>query len=296
MTGQRRAPRGGSWLVVAVALLLFTPLIVEGTTFYPFDIVEDYLPWAQGQRAHNPLLTDPVNAMLPGSFYAVHRFTADVFESTGTWPLWNPRIFGGIPHERYYQTPVAPALFALLPTTWAHDLLLLAGVLAAGALQLVWLRRRTTSEVAAAFGAVAWMLNGTLCTFFEFEHITTLMAATPALFLGVEDTARPRTRVRGVVLTAFAALTAVGMCHPQQALYLLIAGAVVAVTVLAHTAQGVRGTTLRAMVVAVVLFLVGAAGVFMLGMSAVADTNRVAMTYDELRATTGTLPLAWLAT
>ena len=57
--------------ILGAAMLFFLPVVVEGTTFYAFDILGDYWPWrgtGQLPLPKNPLLSDPIVGLYPPTF------------------------------------------------------------------------------------------------------------------------------------------------------------------------------------------------------------------------------------
>ncbi|MFC1591674.1 YfhO family protein [Thermodesulfobacteriota bacterium] len=158
-----------------LALIFFYPVLLQGKTFYGFDNLLRFYPWASpaaDYRAHNTLLTDPVNVFYP-YFHSVKECLR-----TGILPLWNPLTFSGIPTGPPSH-PLQFLSYLCLPLTAAHDLLLGLHLLGAGFFMLLYLREIGLRQTAALTGAVAWMFNGYVMVWFEFE-LTNMIAGTLA--------------------------------------------------------------------------------------------------------------------
>ena len=74
----------------AAAAIFFFPVIFQGRTFFPFDMLCTYLPWQGGDcppAVNNPLITDPLNAFYPPLFYPAHAYFQSAL-AAGSLPLW----------------------------------------------------------------------------------------------------------------------------------------------------------------------------------------------------------------
>ncbi len=158
--------------------------------------------------------------------YGFRLFGAEAFRNTGSIPLWNPFIFGGMPFvggmhgDIFYPTAW---LRWILPTGTAMNLgfylhLVLAGWFAYGLLRSLGL-----SVGAALVGGLAFQLSGITASLVQPGHDGKLFvtALTPLLFLGLLRGIRHR-RLEGFGIAALATgLSLHG--HPQLSTYLLIA-------------------------------------------------------------------------
>ncbi len=161
--------------------------------------------------------------------YGFRLFGAEAFRETGSIPLWNPFILGGLPFvggmhgDIFYPTAW---LRWILPTGTAMNLgfslhLVLAGWFAYGLLRNLGL-----SFGGALAGGLAFQLSGMTASLVQPGHDGKLFvtALTPLLFLGLLRGIRHR-RLEGFGIAALAAgLSLHG--HPQLSTYLLIAAGI----------------------------------------------------------------------
>jgi len=80
----------------ALLTLVFSwPVIAAGESFYAFDILNQFLPWASTNNspANNLLISDPLAHVLTAN-QLLHEGL-----NTGHIPYWNPWLFAGIPFE-----------------------------------------------------------------------------------------------------------------------------------------------------------------------------------------------------
>ena len=167
-------------VVVLLSLGFFYPVIFLGKTFYAFDALLQFYPWkylAPGFQAHNPLITDPINV-----FYPTYEFYFDHIKQLSL-PWWYTDTFCGKPFPTGIYPMNNPLVFVsnlLLPTIRAHDFILWLHMLAAGLFMLLYIKELGLRSWAALIGAVAWMFNGHLMVWFEFEHLPIMAATLPA--------------------------------------------------------------------------------------------------------------------
>ena len=166
----------------ALLTLVFSwPVIAAGESFYAFDILNQFLPWASTNNspANNLLISDPL----------AHVLTANQFLheglNTGHIPYWNPLLFAGTPFEPG-TNPVQIALLYFLNPIHAHDINLVIHLFASGAFFYWWARQRGLMMYAAVFGGTAWMFNGYLMVWFEWEFVTLTAAMLPLVLIAIE--------------------------------------------------------------------------------------------------------------
>jgi hypothetical protein len=167
------------------------------------------------------------------SAYAFYAWEAVEWRSTGSLPLWNPMILGGLPFiavvthgEILYPTAL---LRAFLPVHVVMNLGFFIHYILAGYFTYLFLRRINVSWTGAVTGGVAYQLSGILISLVQPGHPGKLFvsALLPLTFLALVVALRER-RVWGYPLLAIA----VGLCllspHVQATYYLLIAAALFA--------------------------------------------------------------------
>ena len=167
------------------------------------------------------------------SAYAFYAWEAADWRATGSLPLWNPMILGGLPFvavvthgEILYPTAL---LRAFLPVDVVMNLGFFMHYILAGYFTYLFLRRLSVSWTGAVTGGLAYQLSGILISLVQPGHPGKLFvsALLPLTLLALVVALRER-RVWGYPLLA----VAVGLCllspHVQATYYLLIAAALFA--------------------------------------------------------------------
>jgi len=173
-------------LLFALALLFFSPVILQGRTFFAFDTLLTYLPWsseAPNFRPNNTLITDPVNM-----HYLWHRFIQNCIEQK-TLPLWDGANFSGYPFSTGYTphtNPIVFLFFLIFPLSIAHDLVLWFHLFSTGLFMYLYLKQLNLKTYSALVGAVTWMFNGYVMVFFEIESVPIMAFSLPAALLFIE--------------------------------------------------------------------------------------------------------------
>lgn len=115
--------------------------------------------------------------------YAFREFAASTLKATGSFPLWNPYQFGGMPFIAAMHGDIFYPTFLLrmvLPTdvamTWGY----MIHVFLAGAFAYLFLRRARFGFPAALVGGLAYMMSGHIATYVSPGHDGKLFVA--ALF------------------------------------------------------------------------------------------------------------------
>jgi len=168
--------------ILLLSFIFYYPVIFQGKTFYAFDTLLTYLPWSSmaGEfRSHNPLITDPVNAFYP----AQSLFHASL--ESKRLCFWNPLNFCGVPTNPP-PNPLTVLLHLLFSHTTAHDLFLWISLIGAGLFTYFYLKKIGLSHLPSLIGGVAWMFNGYVLVWFEFENVPTLAHSLPAILLFLE--------------------------------------------------------------------------------------------------------------
>jgi hypothetical protein len=168
-----------------LAFIFFSPFFVDGKAFLAADNLKLFYPWkyyaSEDFKAHNDLLTDPVNA-----FYAE---TYNKGLKDGNLTQWCPYVLTGIPSLVGTPGTFAPLkiLFhRFLPTYAATTLLLFTHLLLMGCFMYWYLFEIGAGWRGALFGAVAYMFNGCVMVWLEFEMWVTVGACLPLLLVSME--------------------------------------------------------------------------------------------------------------
>lgn len=176
-------------LFFILAFILFSPFFLKGEIFLAADNLYKYYPWKYfapaNFRPHNVLITDPVD-----QYYAA-QYNRQLKE--GQFSNWNPYIFAGIPAScsasmghpgRYY--PVKIVLNLLFPAPVASTLLLFIHLFCMGYFMYLYLSLIGAGRRGSLFGAVAYMFNGCVMVWLEFEMWVTVSAWFPLLLFFLE--------------------------------------------------------------------------------------------------------------
>lgn len=115
--------------------------------------------------------------------YAFREFAATTLKATGSFPLWNPYQFGGMPFIAAMHGDIFYPTFLLrmvLPTDVAMTWGFMIHVFLAGAFSYLFLRRARFGFPAALVGGLAYMMSGHIATYVSPGHDGKLFVA--ALF------------------------------------------------------------------------------------------------------------------
>jgi len=164
------------------------------------------------------------------SAYAFYQWEATEWRATGSLPLWNPMIMGGLPFiavvthgETLYPTAL---LRYVMPVHVVMNLAFFIHYILAGYFMFLFLRRYAASWTGAVTGALAYQLTGIMVSYVQPGHPGKLFVSTllPLTFLALVAALRDR-RWWGYALLALS----VGLCllspHVQATYYLLVAAA-----------------------------------------------------------------------
>jgi membrane protein YfhO len=211
----------------ALALLLLPLLftgraLLTGGVFGPVDLAYTSEPMASTAPAaevgavKNPSISDVYAQFMPWND-ALRRSLA-----RHQWPLWNPYELCGAPLAGSAQSsPYHPITLIgfLVPMhqSFAFAASMMLFLAATGA--FLFFREFVESEVAALFGAAAWMCS-THLVFFAGTALVLASSATPLVLLGARRIVRDP-GPRSVTILATALLLVVLAGHPESALHIV---------------------------------------------------------------------------
>jgi hypothetical protein len=170
----------GFYAILTLAFGL--PILLSGDSFYAFDILPRVLPWSASgfdSPVNNMLISDPLVHGLPAT-----QLLSEGLRS-GNLPFWNPWLFSGTLNEPSTY-PLQILFIYLFEPIVAHDVSLLVHLLASGFLFHTWCRMQGIALTAAFFGGTAWMFNGYLMVWFEWEFVTHAAALLPLTLISLE--------------------------------------------------------------------------------------------------------------
>ena len=199
-------------------------------------------------------------------YYARH-FYAEMVRS-GTFPMWNPYVFGGLPFvdamhgDIFYPTTV---LKFVMPVHRAMGWKIVLHVFLAGVFAYGWLRHLRIGRLIALFGGVTYMLAPVMVTLVYPGHDGKLfVSALTPLALWVTDWAMVRGSVWRFATLALVVALLIYTAHMQLAYYTVWAIAILAVYRLIEarrTAQASTGTLARRFVLFGLAGVIGALGI-----------------------------------
>ncbi len=115
--------------------------------------------------------------------YAFREFAASTLKATGSFPLWNPYQFGGMPFVAAMHGDIFYPTFLLrlvLPTDVAMTWGFMIHIFLAGAFAYLFMRRAGFGFAGALVGGLAYMMSGHIATYVSPGHDGKLFVA--ALF------------------------------------------------------------------------------------------------------------------
>lgn len=188
-----------------------------------FWIVILSLPMLNGQYLAGPFSDQYATG------YAFRHWGAEQWRNTGSIPLWNPLIFGGMPFvaamhgDIFYPTAWLRLVF---PTTAALNLGFFIHYILAGFFTYAFLRRLRVAWSGCVVGGLSYQLSGVIATYVQPGHDGKLYvtALLPLALLALVLALRER-RFEGYAL--FAGTVGLGLLSPHfQMMYylLLVAG------------------------------------------------------------------------
>lgn len=165
--------------------------------------------------------------------YAFREFAATTLKATGSFPLWNPYQFGGMPFVAAMHGDIFYPTFLLrmvLPTDIAMTWGFMIHVFFAGTFTYLFLRRARFGFAGAFVGGLAYMMSGHIATYVGPGHDGKLFVAAmfPLLLWAVLAWVRDG---RMWALGAIAAVVGLDILspHPQLLEYSLLAAGAYAI-------------------------------------------------------------------
>ncbi len=293
--------RAAPFLFLAfLCVRFFYPVFLENGTFYGFDNLFYYLPWsATGShpQAHNPLITDPINI-----YYPHYLFVRGFFDPQDlSFRFWDASNFCGKPNPPFGGNPIEFFAYWLFSPSAAHDFILFIHLLATGLFMYLYLREIRLRRLPALVGAVAWMFNGHLMVWFEFQNLVLGAPALPAMLLFVERWLKTRRKLHAFLLIGALSFTIASGYAPLVFFHFLF----LAAYALYRWFIAARGEPARKRLTRkdLIPFAVGAVLLISIGatflsshMTFLEEPHRKEFTFGEIYERTGQLPEVYLAT
>ncbi|HET8799205.1 MAG TPA: hypothetical protein VFO89_16060, partial [Thermoanaerobaculia bacterium] len=220
------------WWVAGIALAL-TLGFLHGAAFTPAlpvpvdEVVRGY-PYRGvlgAAESRNPLTNDTVKQILPWMQVVREELLH------GRLPLWNRHQFSGYPLLANGQSaPFAPLFLATLFVPLPEQLVAMGGLKIFLALLFTWLllRDEGVSPAAALFAAIAFAFS-VFQTVYLYYPLATVSSMLPAAAFATLGCARHRHQRRWFVLLALVTATVLASGHPETAVHIGIACALLLV-------------------------------------------------------------------
>ena len=303
MNRPQKLYQGRSILFLCLIPVLFCfSVLFQDRTFFAFDLLKYYLPWSSVLpeiRPNNSLIMDPINAFYPPLFYSAHyHFQQSI--AAGNLNLWFGSLFCGVPFS-LYSHPAVYFFYSLFPLTLAHDLLLFFHLMGIGIFTYLYLSRIGMKPQPALIGSVAWMLNGHVMVWFEFEHIPILALSLSATLYFIEVYLKKRSLLAflGIACSIAAAF---GSGYAHVLIYQMI---FIGVYLLYRCTGEIGGRkanlrscfkTFALIILGICTGLIVSANFFTTHIMALKEGQRKPIAYPELYDQTGQLPAKYLTT
>ncbi len=184
---QERTLLRWSLVIVAVTLCISIGLPLVGTrVFFPSDLLQKFHPWKDQTppafRIANPLLTDPVDSIMPTRAESRSRILK------GDYPMWAPESMGGGPLGTVPNWSMLSPLelpYLVFPLWYAPALVKLLEMVVAVLFMYLFARRIGLGRLPASVGGLIYAFSGfqVVWTFWPQSIIGALI---PALFWALE--------------------------------------------------------------------------------------------------------------
>ncbi len=286
------------FFILVLTILFFYPVIFQGKTFYAFDTLLEYLPWSsyvsKDFRAHNPLITDPVNI-----FYPYFSFYKECIAS-GTFSFWKGHNFCGMPISPT-GNPIAFFSYLFFPQSLAHDFLLWLHLFGAGLFMFLYLREIRLGAGPALIGAISWMFNGYVMVWFEFEHAVIMAPSFAATLYYLELWLRKREKLHCLCLVCAIALSITNGSAQLNIYQLLFVGFYFLCRYFLMRKENnecpkIGKQDMKILSIAAILLICTSSSFLFKNLSLLDDPHRREFSFDELYDKTGKLPAEYLAT
>ncbi len=173
-------------IIIALAILFFSPNIVQGGLMLPMDILQNLAPFSasapkESAPVHNPLLWDLAVMIYP--------WIEEFRRSGAPFPLWNPYSFCGSPLLANGQTGLLYPLswiYRILPLGAALIVIAVAKLSFCGIFAFLFYRKLDFQRQACLLGALALMF-GTLTVVWLGYPASFTLVTMPFLFWALQN-------------------------------------------------------------------------------------------------------------
>ena len=225
------------WFVViifAVITTIMAPVLIGQHTWLPLNIMVHLPPWNFSYERM------PIGNTLPSDLILKH-YPQRLFYARELWsghlPLWNPYILSGTPFLAVANSSVwypLTALFALLPTDYAFGVVAWLHLLIGGVSAWLLARSLRIAPLPALLVPVIYLGSGFASKWLALPTMGGVIAWTPmamygAIALGTSMASADWAGARRAAVYFGAGIVLAGLSQPDTALYMVIAGCIVAI-------------------------------------------------------------------
>ena len=167
-------PRGWwyPWVVIAAVLVFFgKDFLFLDRVFLAMDWLQYWKPWDTLFPSKTPLNNAVISDVAENTYPLLHFVSENL--KAGTFPLWNPFIFLGLPTAmmgvtNFVLNPLYVVLLWAFSTATAHSLAILINLGLIMTFSYLFFLRRGLTRTAALFGSLVLTFNGHLMVWLEF--------------------------------------------------------------------------------------------------------------------------------
>ncbi len=225
------------WFVViifGVITTIMAPVLIGQHTWLPLNIMVHLPPWNYSYERM------PIGNTLPSDLILKH-YPQRLFYARELWsghlPLWNPYILSGTPFLAVANSSVwypLTALFALLPTDYAFGVVAWLHLLIGGVSAWLLARSLRIAPLPSLLVPVIYLGSGFATKWLALPTMGGVIAWTPvamygAIALGTSMASADWAGARRAAVYFGAGVVLAGLSQPDTALYMVIAGSIVAI-------------------------------------------------------------------
>ena len=284
--------------ILVISFLFFSPVIFKNKTFYAFDCLSYYYPWAGLDLEYsmkNLLISDPINS--PAHYPKHIQFQKAIAENI--FPFWSNSNFCGTPFNPYTY-PLDNLLFSLFSITTAHDLLLFLHLIGVGLFTYIYLKQIGLKSLPSLTGSIAWMFNGCVMVWFEAEDTLMMACFLSAILFFIE---KLRAKFSGLAFLGLVWVLSLSISVPWIILLIyqmfFIGAYILYRSIPKVNSDFTWSKTIKFCALngsAVIISVAITINVFFLYLYQYGDSQRVPFAFNELFQETGQLPLQYLTT
>ncbi|HSP17811.1 MAG TPA: YfhO family protein [Thermoanaerobaculia bacterium] len=219
----RAFPRAIAIVLFVLPLLFTGRALFTGAIFGPVDLAYTSEPLAS--MAHSSGVDAVANPSISDVYAEFMPWNDALRRSIGRheWPLWNPYELCGAPLAGTAQSsPYHPITMAglLIPIRQSFAFAAAAMLLTAALSAFLFFRELVESDLAALFGAAAWMAS-THLLFFAGTALVLAASVIPFVLLGARRVAlEPGRKSMAILTTALLLVVLAG--HPESAMHIVL--------------------------------------------------------------------------